>query len=102
MISNLFQSKNFRKKLALLLCISIVFNSVFLPVAYADEVPPPQETTSQEPSPAPTDQQPSPAPETTTESPATTSEATGDAASQASSDNTVNYTDTTTTGDVTT
>ena len=102
MISNLFQSKNFRKKLALLLCISIVFNSVFLPVAYADEVAPPQETTSQEPSPTPTDQQPSPAPETTTESPATTSEATGDAASQASSDNTVNYTDTTTTGDVTT
>ena len=114
----LIESKSFRKKIALLLCISIVFNSVFLPLkVLAEEVsqaenPAPQ----QEPLPTPPDQQQSsPPPEssstpetqseqpppTPSETPASTSEIqTGDAGSQSSSENTVNYNNTTTTGNV--
>ncbi|OGK41880.1 hypothetical protein A2954_02415 [Candidatus Roizmanbacteria bacterium RIFCSPLOWO2_01_FULL_37_12] len=116
MIFNLLESNKFRKKLALLLCTSIVFNSVFLPVvSYADEITSPQESTGQEQSPTPSEQQSTPPPETTTEtqtqsdSPTSTETSaptseitTGDAGSQAGSDNTVNYTETTTEGNVTT
>ena len=79
--------------MALFLCLSLVFNSVFLPISYAEEI-----------SPTPPADQPAATGESTpppSETPAPTSEInTGDAASQAASDTTVNYTETTTTGNV--
>src|SRR3990172_4945064 len=106
MILNLLQSKAFRKKLSILLCVSIIFNSVFLPVAYAEEVSETENPVNQEPSPTPettSETQTQSNPPAPTETPAPTSEiTTGDAGSLASSDNTVNYTETTTEGDVAT
>src|SRR3989344_3243630 len=100
----LFQSKIFRKKIAILLCLSLVFNSIFLPVSVsADETSPPENSEQQQSPPPETssDPQPQSDPPPPTETPAPTNEIqTGDANSQATSDTTVNYTESTTSGNV--
>ena len=87
MFSKLFQSKNLRKKIAILLCICIVFNSIFLPVAVSADEGSQTENTEQQPS-------------STPEANTTSEIQTGDAGSQASSTSDVNHTETTTDGNI--
>src|SRR3989338_5562913 len=105
MMLNLLKSKTFRKKIALLLCLSLVFNSVFLPVSVsADETSPPENTEQQQSPPPETTSDPQPQsdppPPTETPAPTTNEIQTGDAGSQSTSDTTVNYTESTTSGNV--
>lgn len=102
MMKKLFSSKIIQKKLALLICIVLILNSTFLPISvHGEETPPPQTTEQPQTPPSETASQPPSDPTPPPETPQPASEIqTGDATSQATTDTTVNYTETTVPGNV--